>query len=373
MNVLILNWRDSANPKAGGAERVTDVLAAGLIAAGHNVTWFTSSFPGALQEETKNGVRIIRRGGQITVRWHAYRWYRKLGRAAYDIVVDEINTIPFGAPRFVREPVLAYINQLAREVWRFEAPVPLSTAGRLVEPLMLKQYRETPVVTISGSTRDDLVGLGFREKNIRVMPLGLDIKSCPESVLEDKTPEPILLYFGSLRPMKRVDQAILAMPEIIKQVPGAVLRIAGGGREKDKKRLEALVRKLGLTEKVTFPGRVNDEEKARLMAGARLLLVCSAREGWGLVVIEANACGTPAVVYDVPGLRDSVVNGETGLIAKENTPLALAAAAASLLLDEQLYKKISRNAWLRSKTFNWEETERIFIAALNDAAARGRA
>jgi glycosyltransferase involved in cell wall biosynthesis len=109
------------------------------------------------------------------------------------------------------------------------------------------------------------------------------------------------------------------------------------------------------TDSITYKGRVTLSEKRHLMERAHLLLVTSVKEGWGLVVSEANSQGTPAVVYDADGLRDSVKHRKTGLVTDPN-PEALAAAAIKLLQDEKLYKRLRVEAFRFSKTLNFDQT-----------------
>ncbi len=101
------------------------------------------------------------------------------------------------------------------------------------------------------------------------------------------------------------------------------------------------------------------------MSRSHLILVTSIREGWGLVIIEASACGTPAVVYNAPGLVDAVKDGETGIVCKKNTPFNLAENVIKLLKNKDLYKKTQKNTWEWSKEFNWEKPARKFLEILN--------
>src|SRR5438105_333223 len=123
--ILILNWRDISHPRAGGAEKVTHEIARRWVAWGHHVTLFCAAYTGGAPQESIDGVQVVRRGCQHTVHWHGYRRYAAHVRGRYDLIVDEVNTIPFFAPLYAREPVIMYSNQLAREVWRYEAPFPL--------------------------------------------------------------------------------------------------------------------------------------------------------------------------------------------------------------------------------------------------------
>jgi len=364
-HILILNWRDVANPRGGGAERVTHEIACRWAAWGHDVTLFCASFPGAVAEELVDGVRIVRRGSQQTVHWEAFQYYRTRGQGRYDAIVDEVNTIPFFTPLYAREPVIMYSNQLAREVWRYEAPFPLSAVGYAAEPLYLQAYRRTPVMTISQSTADDLRALGLRGP-FHLVPMSVD--TCPlESLPSVATKETTftLVFVGRVVPSKRVDHIVRALALLRHLgVEGVRLWIVGSWDEAYRSQLDARIAALGLTDDVTFFGHVDAATKENLLTRAHVFVMTSAREGWGLVVTEANALGTPAVVYDVPGLRDSTRDGETGIVCRPAMPLALARGVASLYRDPALYARLRRQAWMDARQLSWDRTARVAWDAL---------
>lgn len=358
-HIVILNWRDLANPRAGGAEKVTHEIARRWVQWGHRVTLFCASYPGALTEESVDGIQIIRRGRQHTVHWAAYCYYRDHLRGHCDIVVDEVNTIPFFAPLYAREPVLMFSHQLAREIWRYEAPFPLSTVGYLMEPMYLQAYRHTPVMTVSHSTRDDLRRLGLQGP-CYVIPEAVDT-AAPDVLpsLATKEHRLTLIFVGRVVPSKRVDHIVRAL-KLIQQKGhmDARLWIVGSWDDHCYQQLTSLIAGLRLEESVTFWGRVDDVVKEGLMARAHVFVMTSVREGWGLVVTEANRLGTPAVVYDVAGLRDSTLDGETGLICQRNTPFDLACAVGSLYDTPDQYDRMRERAWTTAKQLNWEQTAR---------------
>ena len=224
MRLLILNWRDIRSPRAGGAELLTHEVAKRLVSRGHEVTWFTARPTGLPGEEVVDGVRIVRRGSEATTRFHAPAFAR---RGRYDLVVDEVNTLPYFAPLWSSAPVLFYINQLAREVWWYEAPKLVAALGYASEPLYLQAYRRTPTVTISGSTRDDLQRLGSRAR-IDVVPMAVNTPRVER--VGPKALRGRLVAVGRLAPSKRYDDAIRALARLRRTHPGATLTIIGEGR-----------------------------------------------------------------------------------------------------------------------------------------------
>jgi glycosyltransferase involved in cell wall biosynthesis len=159
-----------------------------------------------------------------------------------------------------------------------------------------------------------------------------------------------------------VDHAILALKSIKLRVPGAVLWIAGSGSEKT--RLEALAKSLGIEGSVKFFGRVDETKKIELLSKAHLVLFPATREGWGLVVIEANACGTPVIGYDVEGLRDSIKDGVNGRLVPSGDTDAMAKAAISLLLSEPALEKLSSSSVRYAKTFSIDDSAKELLQVL---------
>jgi glycosyltransferase involved in cell wall biosynthesis len=320
-----------------------------LVQRGDTVEWFVASFAGAAAEEDLDGVHVVRAGRQATVHLRAHRHYRRSLASRFDAVVDEVNTIPFFTPLWSPIPSLLLIFQLAREVWWHESPFPLSALGYTAEPAYLRAYRRTPAMTISASTEKDLRGLGFTAP-ITVLPIGLEPMVVPDVPKEKMT---TFLYVGRMAPSKRVHDIIAAFAIFKRAGRDGRLWLVGDGPEGYLRRLRARAAELGVDRAVEFLGRLAADEKHQRMARAHVLLMASVREGWGLSIAEANACGTPAVAYDVPGLRDAVRNGETGLVVPP-TPESMSQGMADLTSDPSRYERIAAEARRWSATFSFD-------------------
>lgn len=318
------------------------------------MTLFSASFPGYISEEVIDGVKHVRSGGRYSVYRNAKDYYQDK-HSQFDAVIDEINTRPFLTPKYVRnKPILALIHQLAREFWFYETPFPLNYLGYYyLEKKWLSNYKDIPTVTVSESSRKDLEELGF--KKIHIVPEGLDIEQLAKP--PPKEQQPTVIFTGRLKKAKLPHHAIQAFSIIKKQIPDARMWLVGDGYMMDR------LKKMNVSD-VTFFGHVNNEMKLKLMGSAHLALVPAVREGWGLVVTESNAVGTPAVAYNVHGLRDSVIDGKTGLLAKGNTPEGLAQRALELLKDRNLLAALSRNALEDSKKYNWDRSADEFEKVL---------
>lgn len=359
MRILILNWRDPKNPRAGGAEAFTFEVARRLVAIGDEVEWFSASFPGAIPEENLEGIRLVRAGKQWTVHWHAFARYRDSVRKRFDVVIDEVNTMPFFTPLWSQIPRWMLMFQLAREVWWYETPFPLNALGFAAEPQYLKFYRTTPVLTISSSTEDDLRRLGFTGP-VTVLPIAIEPIAEP---LGQKLKVPTFLFVGRLVPSKRIPDILRAFAAFRRETGDGQLWLIGDGDQRYVKQLEHQAATLKVTGSTHFFGRVSAKEKHERMAAAHLLLMASVREGWGLSTTEAAACGTPSVVYDSPGLRDAVKHGETGLVVTPS-PDALARAMLQLWNDEALYQHMATAASQSARLLSFDATTALFRMAI---------
>ena len=326
MRILIYNWRDIAHPNAGGAEVYTDRVASEWVKLGHEVTLFASAVDGQPEVDVAvGGYRVVRRGSRHGVYREARKFWVREGQGNFDLVVDEVNTRPFGCPRYVKEvPVIGLIHQVCREIWGYETRWPISWVGRyLLEPMWLSAYRRVPVITVSESSWQSLgkYGLGL----VEVVPQGMSLDAGgvrPGPSRAGKERDPTFVFVGRLTSGKRPEHAIRAFEQVRCSLPNAKLWVIGSGPK------ETELQTTAAGKEVTFFGRVSDTEKRSLVARAHVLLVTSVREGWGLVVTEAASLGTMACTYDVPGLRDSVHAAGGMLAATDPTSLAEAALNA---------------------------------------------
>lgn len=363
MNILVFNWRDIYNPQKGGAEIILYEFLKRLAKEGHNVIWFSEYFKGAKKEEEFKGIKIIRRGNRYSVYFHALLYYLKLKQKP-EIVLDCINTVCWQTPLYVRKSKLIfYANQSAREIFFYEYPLPLSLFGYLLEPLQYLTYKKTSTICYSKSIKDDLVSFGLPEKNIRIFPLGLDNLRYKPS---EKSKNPTFVFVARFVKNKRPALCIDAMKIVVKKDPNSKLYLVGYGKEEENLKVLILKNKL---EKNVFVVNKNNmflennkkDLKVKLMQEAWALLLPSVKEGWGMVVTEAASCGTPSIVSNVTGLKDSVIDGKTGFIlSKKPTAKELSEAMIKLIKDKKLRNQMSDEARKRSKNFNWEKSYKLF-------------
>jgi glycosyltransferase involved in cell wall biosynthesis len=362
----MLNWRDPMNPMAGGAERVTQGYLGALAERGHDVWWFANDFPGAPVTGTVQGIKIVRGGGKGTSVLKAMRWYRR--QKPFDLVIDQHHGIPWFAPWWAGTNCIAYIHEVLGPIWSAFYPWPLSTVGRWQERWTHWCYRNILFWVGSESTQRALHRRGVRA--VTVIHYGID--QVPLSELEAKPlRQPLrLIAVSRLAPNKRIDHAIRAVSLLLRRGVEADLTIVGTGEVENQ--LRQMVSQLDLTNRVLFTGLLPEADKDVRLRGAHMLVHTSIREGWGLNVLEANAMGTPAIVYPVDGLVDATLHGETGIVTREETPESLAEGLAGLLQTPELYERFRVNACERTKAFQWN---RILPAAcdwLEKRAAKRR-
>jgi glycosyltransferase involved in cell wall biosynthesis len=350
-NILFIAWRDLANRLAGGSEVLVDRLASGMLARGHQVTLLCA---GPVADRP---YRVMRNGGTYSQFLRTPLAYLRNFRDV-DLIVEVCNGMPFLAPLWSRRPVLCLVNHVHTDLWSIRFRPPVSTIGRNIERVVMPwAHRKNLFLTVSDSTADNLQRMRVGRDRIRQICNGVEEPDPPTP----RSPDPLFLAFGRLADYKRLD-LLLRLWDRVRHVVGGTLVIAGDGPERP--RLEALA-----GPGVVFTGRVSHQEKHRLMCSAWLFLHPALIEGWGIVVAEAAIRGTPAVAFDVPGLRDSVVHGQTGMLAR--TEGQFASAWASLAIDQRRREQLGRAARTRALRLHWSAAVDGFAEVTEEAIKRG--
>lgn len=352
MNILIYNWRDIKHPKAGGAEIVTMVHAKSFIKAGHKVIWFSPRFKGSKEHEVIDEVEIYRKGNKLSVYAWAPLFYLFSGKKI-DLVIDQIHGIPFFTPLFVRKPKIAFIHEVAKEIWDYMEPFPINTLGKIIEPIYFKLYKNITFWVPSNSTTKDVELMGINKKNCVKILCGINNKSLKKPFKKGK--KPIFIFVSRMVGMKGIEDVIDAYSYIVKERNDSELWLVGGGEKEYVDLLKRKVNKLGIQKNVIFYGFVDEKKKLGLMRRASILLHASVKEGWGLVVVEAASQSTPSVVYDVAGLRESVRNNETGYVIRKNTPKELAKVTLELFNDNKAYSRFQKNCLVWASSIKWDK------------------
>lgn len=365
MNILALNWQDLKNPLSGGAEVHLEELLRRLSGMGHKVTLFCSNYAGGAAEETVEGVRIIRRGGRFNFNFIAPLHLRKLVRdGGFDILIEDINKIPFYTPFYLKIPTLVVIPHLfATTVFR-EINFVLGSYIYFAERPMARCYRGRKFNVISDSTAQDLKRRGIPAADISVVHCGIDSARYYRDPAVKKHPAPTIIYLGRLKKYKSVQHLIRALVLVRKKLADARLQVVGAGDYMDQ--LKAQAAECGVSDAVEFTGFVSADDKIERLRRAHVCVCPSMKEGWGLTNIEANACGTTVIAADVEGLRDSVNDGVSGLLYPYGDLNALAEKLTGVLSDDEARHKLERGAIDWARQFNWDDAAEKFMTVIRD-------
>lgn len=346
--ILFLNRRCIRHPERGGAEIYTYHLAKALVDAGKKVEWFSCKYGGLKREEEIDGIKFIRKGNEFTT--HLYGFMYALKKRKW-LIIDEFNGIGFFT-FFIKNSHLL-IHQLYDSFWTAQWGI-MGYPFKAVERFLLKFYKRKPVITVSSSTAEDLKKLRFKE--IEIIHNGLEVN--PILSIE-KNSNLSLVYLGRLKKTKNPEDAIKAFFIVKDRIQEAKLFLLGDGPL-----LPSLKRKYASYDGLIFKGYVDNSEKWWFLKKSHFLLVPSIKEGWGQVVIQANAMGTPAIGYNVAGLRDSIINGSTGMLVKDYKEMA--EIIINLWHNKEKYNKMVQKSIEWAKNFSWEKTKIEFLKYLKD-------
>ena len=355
MRITILSWRDLAHPQAGGSEIVVDRLAAGLQTRGHQVQ-LVAGRPVGMREYP-----VFPSGGTFGQYLRTPVIARRSLRET-DLIVDISNGVPFFAPAWSRKPVICLVHHIHGQQWRDYFPAPVAAMGSFAEQHVVPRlYARQHFVGISRSTCQELAGLGIPQQRIHLVENGLDHKVLnPEP--HEKSPTPLFLALGRIAVNKRLD-LLLDMWERVRETTGGQLVIAGDGPELGPLRARRVPG-------VEFTGRIDEVAKRSLLARAWLLVHTAPREGWGLVVMEAAACGTPTLGFDVAGVRDTVLDGQTGHLAQSQQDFE--ARWTWLSCNEAERRRLGQQARDRAGAYTWDRSVACFERAAQAAVSRVR-
>ena len=366
MRILVLNWQDHENPHAGGAELHLKEIFSRIVARGHSVDLLCSSWENAPQRVNLDGIDVHRVGTRQTYPFIAYRYYEKnLAGNKYDVVIEDLNKVPLYTPFWGVPKLVALVHHLFGATVFREAPAPLAAAVWLSERPLGTLYRKIPFEAVSVSTADDLVARGIPRGSIRVIYNGVDSARLTPNPAE-RSEKPLFVYLGRLKKYKRVDIVIRALAEL--NVPEASLEIAGTGDYRAQ--LEGLVKSLDLTDRVKFLGFIPEDEKIHLLRRAWASTLASPKEGWGISNLEAAACATPVIAANSPGIRESVIDGETGFLVPPGDAGAMAAAMRGIVVSPDLVNVLGVAARRFAERFTWDRSARETLAHLEEVVAK---
>ena len=361
LRILVVNWLDRENPQAGGAEAHLHEVFGRIAGWGHEVVVLCSGFRGAEPVVRLDGMEVHRTGGRYTFAARARPYFRRrLAERGFDVIVEDLNKIPLFTTRWSPVPVVLLVHHLFGATAFQEASPPVAALTWLLERPVPAAFAGVPVVAVSRSTADDLVARGVDDAAVTVVPNGIDTGWFTPG--EARFEEPTALYLGRIKKYKRVDLPLRALARLRDRGVDARLIVAGKGDHLQA--LEALSRRLDVADRVEFRGFVDEDEKLELFRRAWVHVLTSPKEGWGIANLEAAACATPTVASDAPGLRDSVVDGETGYLVPHGDVDALADRMAAILTDPAARDAMGERARAFAEGFSWDASARRVLDVL---------
>jgi glycosyltransferase involved in cell wall biosynthesis len=358
VKILVLNWQDWENPQAGGAEVHLYEIFRRLVAWGHSVTLLCSAWPGCERRVTLDGIEVHRVGGRYTLSLAAPMYFcRRLRGVPFDVLVEDLNKVPFFSPLWGSgAPVALIVHHFFGTAAFKEASFPVAAATWLLEKPVPLVFRTAPAAAVSPSTAEDLVRRGIPRSGIEIIPNGVDLEALSPPADHERFSEPTLLYLGRLTRYKRIDLVLRAVAALAER--GTSCRFLVAGRGDDQSRLEGLRDSLDIKEHVEFLGFVSEAEKRELLRKAWINVITSVKEGWGISNLEAAACGTPTIASDVAGLRDSVLDGQTGFLVPHGDVRVLSQRIEELLADEEKRTRFGLGARSFAEGFGWDTSAR---------------
>ena len=353
MNILILNWRDIKHPLAGGAEQMVFEHAKYWQKKGEKITWFASSFKNAKNEEVIDGIKIIRKGNHFTVSIWAFIYSLRGKFKDALFVVDCFHFFPYFSVIYMRKtPKVALIQEVAGSLWFENLLLPIAVIGFLLEPYIIRMYKNLYFITGSESAKRDLVSLDIKREKVVVINHGFN-RGKIKIIRKEKNPT--LIFLGRISKDKGIEDALMSVKFLLKEYPNLKLWIVGKSESKEyERKIKRKIMQLKINKNCEWFGFVTESKKNELLSRAFILIHPSRREGWGINIIEANYLGTPAVGYSVAGLTDSIVHNKTGLLVEPDAR-SLANGVEKLLRNPKIYKKMSKNSRAWSEKFNWKD------------------
>ena len=366
--VHVLAWRDLDDVEAGGSEVHIAEVAKLWAAAGVDVTMRTSWAQGQPTETIRDGYKVIRRAGRHLVFPRAALAEITRRTGPRDVLVEIWNGMPFLSPVWNRGPRVVLLHHVHAEMWNMTLGETLGRLGALFESKVAPPlYRSSAIATLSESSKHELVDeLGFRHDRVSVVHPGIDPRFSPGG---ERSPEPTVVAVGRLAPVKRYDMLVRAAHHARRRVPGLRLHIVGDGYERPH--VESVIDELDAGDWVLLRGRLSDTELIDLYRQTWIVASASAREGWGMTMTEAAACGTPAVATRIAGHSDAVRDGESGLLA-DGDALSLGTAMADVLGDDALRARLGRGALEWAGQLTWSNTATQLMRVVADEVSRRR-
>lgn len=359
-------WRDLDDPEAGGSELHADEILSRWAAAGLKIEHRTSANQRS-QVLQRNGYTVHQRGGRYSV------FFRVIPRrmvAPHDpssATLEIWNGVPWFSPLWRGRQRVVWMHHVHRDMWADVLPGPLAAVGKWVEtrfaPLW---YKTTRIVTLSESSRREIELLGIHPSSISVIPPGVSDRFHTDE--SRRSSHPHVVAVGRLAPVKRFHEVLAAVETARNSIPDLTVEIVGEGAMRGD--LERWIGEHDAESWARLTGRVSDDELVQAYQRAWLVVSASSAEGWGMSLTEAAACSTPAVATDIPGHRDSVLDGVTGDLVADLGDLGR--AIVRLLTDAERRATYAAAAREHAASSSWDAVAARQLRVLLDICRASR-
>lgn len=360
MNILILSWRDPQNPKRGGAEAVMFKYAKYWAESGHLVWWLGNQFSNSSEREELGKIKILRQGPNLPYHstflmllWYPifllkaiYTAWVTIRQQKINLVVDAVHGLPLFSPLYSTSRKILWVCEVAGTIWDKMYPFPINKIGKTLEKFIYWIYGKTEVWAISESTKQDILLINKR-LNIKVIPLGIDVNQFKS---QTKFPYPSAIFMARLVKMKGIEAALMSAKQICNRLPNFKLYIVGGGHVDYIQRLKSYIRDNHLEDNVEWMGRASDKIRNRLYAKCHFLIHPSYKEGFGLTVLEAAACGTPTIARSGSSMNELIKHGVNGLLFDYDDQIGQFFVK---YYGSKMYKQLVRSSIILSKKYDW--------------------
>ena len=352
LKILWLSHRDLKNPASGGAERALYEIGRRLVSKGHSFTNITVCWNGSQKRENINGIDTIRLPGNLLAHFIVPVLLRKL---SFDIVVDDLgHAVPWMSELIIRKPGVVLFYHLHRRSLPGQVPKSLGFLISSAESMYKFAYQTWPFITVSETSISDLMALGIERKRINKIPLGVDLDIFKPGI---KQRSPQIVYFGGMRDYKRPWEAIYAVKPVLQAIPAIKLIIIGSGPSLDKVRMA--VKECDMEKNVELLGKnLNHDELANLLSSSWLNIHSSVTEGFGLSILEAAASGVPTVAYNVPGVSETIKQGQNGILVDDDDIQSMTQAIKKIL-DEYPGHWVETSRSIAAG-YSWDRTAKLW-------------
>lgn len=370
LRILAVNKRCWVHPRAGGSEYNLRETLTRLADRGHEPHLLVAGYDGAAARTNIDGVEIRRVGkvDRFPAPWDvvvayilvtlSFYWYAFLMKPH---VVYTVNT-PLPWLIVTRFRQVGIFHHIAIDSFFETHPFPQNVLGYVSQWIGVLRERNAPTVSVSPSTTAELTSRGHDPETVHEIRNGLDLEAYQPG---ESASAPRVVYVGGLERYKGADR-LPAIHRAIEAQYNAPVRLDVAGREGQVS--DAIEAYCAGHESASFHGFVSEARKIELLQSAWVFLCPSRVEGWGIAVLEANACGTPAVGSDVKGLRDSIHDGDTGRLAPGDDPDAFAKAVVTLLRNDDDRQKLAANARSWAEEHSWEQATDELAAVFQSVA-----